>query len=84
VLVAVSLDAAPSERKLREATQGFAFPVARLADTQFARRDIPRVLPTTRIYDQTGRLIFSSKPDGKSTIDAATLERVVTPLLASR
>jgi cytochrome c biogenesis protein CcmG/thiol:disulfide interchange protein DsbE len=83
VLVAVSLDAAPSELKLRQATQGFAFPVARIGDTRFARSDIPRALPTTRVYDANGRLVYASKGDGRSIIDAATLERVVSPLLTA-
>ena len=30
----------------------------------------------------TGGLVFQSKADGKTTVDAATLERVVDPLLA--
>jgi hypothetical protein len=45
------------------------------------RRDIPTALPVTRVYDRTGRLVFATKGDGRSTLDMATLERVVTPLL---
>jgi len=46
------------------------------------RRDIPSALPVTRVYDRSGRLVFATKGDGRSMMDAATLERVVTPLLA--
>jgi thiol-disulfide isomerase/thioredoxin len=83
-LVAVSLDSNATDRKLRETTKGFAFPIARIADTRIARRDIPRALPVTRIYDRTGKLVYASKGDGRSTIDMATLERAVSPLLAKR
>ena len=81
-MVAVSLDDGASRAKLREVTGAFAFPVARIADVKMPRKDIPRALPVTRIYDRSGKLIYASKGDGQSTIDAATLERVVSPLLA--
>jgi hypothetical protein len=48
------------------------------------RKDIPAALPVTRVYDRSGRLVFQSRGDGRTILDAATLERVVTPLLASR
>ena len=48
------------------------------------RRDIPSAIPVTRVYDRSGRLVFQSKADGRSMLDAATLDRVVTPLLARR
>jgi hypothetical protein len=50
-------------------------------DVKVARRDIPRALPVTRVYDSSGRLVFATKGDGRSIVDMATLERVVTPLL---
>jgi cytochrome c biogenesis protein CcmG, thiol:disulfide interchange protein DsbE len=83
-MVAVSLDDGVSKSKLGEVTSGFAFPVARIGDVKMARKDIPKALPVTRVYDRTGKLVFATKGDGRSTIDAATLERVVTPLLAER
>ena len=80
-MLAVSIDQSVSARKLQQVTAKFAFPVARVADVKVARRDIPRALPVTRVYDSSGRLVFATKGDGRSTVDMATLERVVTPLL---
>lgn len=81
-MVAISIDDAASPSKLREVTRPFAFPVARVADVKMPRKDIPKALPVTRIYDRIGKLVFATKGDGRTTIDAATLERVVSPLLA--
>lgn len=83
-MVAISLDNGASKDKLREATRAFAFPVARIDDVKMPRKDIPEAVPVTRIYDRNGKLVFATKGDGRSTIDAATLERVVSPLLAGR
>jgi len=83
-MLAVSIDQGVSTHKLEEATARFAFPVARIDDVKMPRRDIPVALPVTRVYDRSGRLVFASKGDGRSTIDRATLERIVTPLLTRR
>jgi thiol-disulfide isomerase/thioredoxin len=83
-MLAVSIDQGVSARKLQDVTGKFAFPVALVDDVKMHRRDIPTALPVTRVYDRSGRLIFASKGDGRSTIDMATLERVITPLLARR
>ena len=83
-MLAISIDQGVSAAKLREATAGFAFSVARVDDVKMARRDIPKALPVTRIYDRAGKLVFQTKGDGRTIIDAATLDRVVTPLLAAR
>ena len=83
-MLAISLDRGASNRKLREATRGFAFKIARIDKVAMPRKDIPKALPVTRIYDRTGRLVFATGGDGRTTIDAATLERVVSPLLAGR
>lgn len=82
--LAISIDQGVSARKLQDVTGKFAFPVARVDDVKMPRRDIPSALPVTRVYDRTGRLVFATKGDGRSTIDMATLERVVTPLLGKR
>ena len=81
-MLAVSIDDGASTAKLKQMTSRFAFPVARVDDVKMPRRDIPAAIPETRVYDRTGRLVFQSKADGKTTLDAATLERVVDPLLA--
>jgi thiol-disulfide isomerase/thioredoxin len=83
-VIAVSIDQGVSTRKLKDVTAKFAFPVARVDDVKMPRRDIPAAIPVNRVYDQSGRLIFQSKGDGRTTIDMATLERVVTPLLVRR
>ena len=80
-MLAISIDQGVSAQKLQQVTGKFAFPVARVDEVKMPRRDIPRALPVTRIYDRSGRLVFATKGDGRSTIDMATLERVVTPLL---
>jgi thiol-disulfide isomerase/thioredoxin len=80
-MLAVSIDQGVSSRKLQQVTEKFAFPVARVDDVKMPRRDIPTALPVTRVYDRSGRLVFATKGDGRTTLDTATLERVVTPLL---
>lgn len=80
-MLAVSIDQGVSAQRLKEMTGKFAFAVARVDDVKMPRKDIPTALPVTRIYDQSGKLIFATKGDGRTTIDAATLERVVSPLL---
>lgn len=82
-LLAISLDQGVSTRKLQELTGNFAFPVARIDDVKMPRRDIPIALPVTRVYDRDGRLAFATRGDGRTMLDDATLERVVSPLLAS-
>jgi cytochrome c biogenesis protein CcmG, thiol:disulfide interchange protein DsbE len=80
-MLAVSIDQGVSTAKLRQVTHGFAFPVARVGDIRMPRRDIPRALPVTRVYDRSGRLVFQTRGDGRTIVDMATLERVVTPRL---
>lgn len=81
-MLAISIDQGVSTRKLQDVTGKFSFPVARVADVKVPRRAIPSAIPVTRVYDRSGRLVFASKGDGRTTVDMATLERVVTPLLA--
>ena len=83
-MLAISIDQGASARKLQRATGSFAFPIARVDDVRMPRREIPRALPLTRVYDRSGRLVFQSKGDGRTILDAATLEGVVSPLLANR
>jgi hypothetical protein len=83
-MLAVSIDQGASVRKLQEVAGRFAFPVASVDDVKMPRREIPSALPVTRIYDRSGRLVFQTRGDGRTILDAATLERVIAPLLASR
>jgi len=82
-MVAIRMDAGASIKKLREATAAYAFPVARLDDARLPRPAIPTALPETRIYDRQGVLRYDSAADKTHPlVDAALLDRVVTPLLA--
>jgi cytochrome c biogenesis protein CcmG/thiol:disulfide interchange protein DsbE len=83
-MLAISIDAGVSSRRLKNLTSKFAFPVARVDEVRMPRRDIPVALPVTRVYDRAGRLRFQTRGDGRTIIDTATLERVVSPLLAER
>ena len=83
-LLAISLDQGVSTGRLLELTSKFVFPVARVDDVKMPRREIPVALPVTRVYDRDGRLAFQTKGDGRTILDDATLERVVSPLLGSR
>jgi cytochrome c biogenesis protein CcmG/thiol:disulfide interchange protein DsbE len=83
-MLAIAIDQDSSIRKLQGATSRFAFPVARVDDVKMPRRDIPTVLPVTRVYDRSGKLVFQTKGDGRTILDAATLERAVSRLLANR
>lgn len=83
-VVAVAMDAGAPLGRLRQATAGFAMPVVPVSAVRMARRDVPNGLPVTRIYDRRGTLRFDSARDGQGTIDAATLDRVVAPLLRER
>ena len=80
-MLAISIDQGVSTARLEQVTSKFAFPVARIDDVKMPRRDIPTALPVTLVYDRSGRLVFATKGDGRTTVDVATLERVVTPLL---
>ena len=80
-MLAVSIEPGVKAARLRRATAGYAFPVARIDDTQIARKAIPTAVPVTRIYDRAGRLVHDSLGD---PLDAAALERIVTPLLAAQ
>ena len=83
-MLAISVDAGASIKKLQGATSAYSFPVARLDDTRMARSAIPTALPETRVFDRLGALRYDSASEkGRPPIDGPTLERVVTPLLAS-
>ena len=81
-MLAVGMDAGGPVKKLSAATAGFGFPVARIDDLAMPRSSIPTALPDTRVYDRGGTLRFDSKSLKGRLLDAATLDRVVVPLLA--
>jgi len=82
-LLAISVDAGASVKKLGAATSAYSFQVTRLDDVKMPRSAIPTALPATRVYDRDGILRFdSASMKGQPVLDEALLERVVTPLLA--
>lgn len=83
-MVAISIDDGASARKLQSLTAAYAFPVARIADARMPRKEIPRAIPLTRIYDRDGKLVGAVGGDGKTMIGASTLDRMVLPLLTAR
>ena len=83
-MIAVAMDAGAPIGRLKESTASLVLPVVPISLVRMPRRDIPNGLPVTRIYDRNGQLRFDSARDGKGTIDAATLDRVVGLLLRER
>ena len=81
-MLAVSVDDGARTASLVAVTSSFAFPVAKIADTKITRSAIPTALPTTRIYGRDGRLRFESDQRHPQALDAATLDRLLGPLLA--
>lgn len=81
-LLAISVDAGASKKKLAAVTSKFSFAVARIDDTRIARSQIPSALPETRIYGRDGRLRFDSLARKGAPLDEPTLQRIVAPLLA--
>ena len=81
-VLAVSVEAGASVKKLAAATAAYQFQVVRLDDVKMPRSAIPTAVPTTRVYDRSGALRYdSSSKKGKAPLDEETLDRVVTPLL---
>lgn len=81
-MVGIALDAGASRPKIRQAG-GVSFPLARLSDSSLNPSQVPGALPETLIYGRDGRLRHAFRA-GKEKFDAATLERILPPLLAER
>jgi thiol-disulfide isomerase/thioredoxin len=81
-MLAVSLDAGGSAKKIAKVAAPFSFPVARIDDTRIARSAIPTALPATRVYGRDGRLRYDSADRQAKPLDEAAIERIVGPLLA--
>ena len=80
VVLAVSADAEGDLQKVREAMRSFSFPAAMMSATTMTGYGRIRSIPQTYVIDTRGML----QRDGfseKGTVDAETLERVVTALL---
>jgi thiol-disulfide isomerase/thioredoxin len=83
-MLAISLDADGARDKVVRVAGLYRFPVALLRETRVQRRDVPTSLPSTRIYARDGTLAYASPARENRPLDAATLERIVGPLLAGR
>jgi thiol-disulfide isomerase/thioredoxin len=81
-MVAVSMDDPADAAKVRQVMRAYAFPAAMVADVQAKGYGRIWHIPMTFVIDRNGVLRKDdwSEPNG---LDEATLERVVTPLLAT-
>jgi thiol-disulfide isomerase/thioredoxin len=82
-VIGIALDAGASRQKIAGAATGVGFPLARLGDTNLRQRDVPKALPETLIYGRDGRLRYRFQAGG-AMLDAATLDRIIPPLIAER
>ncbi len=82
-VVGIALDAGASRQKIAAAGAAANFPLARLADTTVKPRDVPAALPDTLVYGRDGRLRYHFQAGG-TMLNAATLDRIIPPLLAER
>ncbi len=84
-MVAISMDDPSRAKQVREAALGFHFAVQMSGKLHIPSRYRPRQLPVTLVFDRNGVLRFDSrKTPNPALIDAAMLDRVVTPLLQTR
>lgn len=81
-MIGISLDAGASRKKIAQ-VGAVSFPLARLDETSIKASQVPGALPETLIYGRNGQLRYTFRA-GKETLDAATLERILPPLLAER
>lgn len=82
-MIGVALDAGASRGKIEYGGMGVSFPLARVAETNLARRDLPRALPETLIYGRDGTLRYRFRAGG-TMLDEAALARIIPPLLDER
>lgn len=82
-VIGIALDAGASRRKIADAARGTSFPLARLGDTNVRPRDVPGALPETLVFGRDGRLRYTFQAGG-TMLDAATLARIIPPLVAER
>jgi len=83
LVIGIALDAGANRQKIAAAGAGVGFPLARLSETNVRRRDVPAALPETLVYGRDGRLRYRFGAGG-TTLNAATLDRVLPPLVAER
>ena len=82
-VIGIALDAGASRQKIATAAAAVSFPVARLGDSNIRVRDVPAALPETLVYGRDGSLRYRFRASG-TMLDAATLDRIIPPLVAER
>lgn len=82
-VVAISLDDAADRAKVRDFVKSYAFPVAMMGDARVAGFGRVWVLPLSFLIDRKG-VLREDGWTGEQRIDAASLNRIVLPLLSER
>ena len=80
-ILAVSMDTAADDDKVRAIMRGYSFPAAFLRETNFKRYGRIWRMPMTFVIDRHGRLRHDGSVGDDASIDLPTLEKIVTPLL---
>jgi cytochrome c biogenesis protein CcmG, thiol:disulfide interchange protein DsbE len=80
-LIAISMDDPGKGKAVSAVAAAYHFPVAMARDTRLAGVLRPTQLPVTLVFDRSGVLRFDSRRTTGSLMDAATLNRIVDPLL---
>jgi len=81
-VVAVSMDDAKDEPRVREVMRAFAFPAAMARDANVKDYGRIRRIPLTFVIDRRG-ILRKDGWYGDPGIDAVLLDKIVTPLLAA-
>ena len=81
-VIAISLDDPSRAGAARAIAARFQFAAALAGDVRIPGALRPSRLPATLVFDRAGVLRFDSRTAASGMIDAAILERVVSPLIA--
>jgi thiol-disulfide isomerase/thioredoxin len=81
VMIAISMDDPARRKAARQFAGGFHFPTAIVRDVTLPSALRPAMLPVTLVYDRNGALRYDSRRAKDGPMDAATLDRVVGPIL---
>jgi peroxiredoxin len=82
-VLAISMDKPGATADVKRIAQSFTYPIAMKSDADF--KGLGRIwrMPSTFIIDRKG-ILRRNGHEGEPTVDLATLEATVTPLLAAR
>ena len=82
-VLAISMDNPNATAEVKRIAQTFTFPVALKSDADFKGYGRIWRMPTTFVIDRDG-ILRRNGHEGEPTVDLATLEATVTPLLAAK